>query len=106
MTASDRAGYVEAAVCGRTSPTLLLNGPIGQQRRYTWVSVPLDDIRAIKCAMNGTVNDAVLAAITSGFRGLLLARGEEPLPHMVPSLMPVSMRGPGEANVYDNRVQP
>ena len=37
-----------------------LNGPIGQQRRYTWVSVPLDDIRAINRAMNGTVNDAVL----------------------------------------------
>ena len=81
-----------------------LNGPIGQQRRYTWVSVQLDDIRAIERAMNGTVNDAVLAAITSGFRSLLLARGEEPLPHMVPSLVPVSMRGPGEANVYDNRV--
>ena len=50
------------------------------------------------------MNDVVLAAISGGFRGLLLARGEEPGPHMVRSLVPVSVRAPGQENIYDNRV--
>ena len=50
------------------------------------------------------MNDVVLTAISGGFRALLLARGEQPGPHMVRSLVPVSVRAPGEENVYDNRV--
>jgi len=50
------------------------------------------------------VNDVVLAAISSAFRELLLARGEEPQPHKVPSLIPVSTRAPGQENIYENRV--
>ncbi len=50
------------------------------------------------------MNDVVLAAISSGFRSLLLSRGEQPEPHMVPSLVPVSLRAPGEENIYENRV--
>jgi len=46
----------------------------------------------------------VLAAITGGFREILLARGEQPGPHMVRSLVPVSVRAPGEENVYGNQV--
>ncbi len=81
-----------------------LTGPIGQQRRLTWVRVPLDDVRAIKSELGGTVNDAVLAAISAGFRSLLLSRGEKPHARMVPSLVPVSLRAPGQENIYDNRV--
>jgi diacylglycerol O-acyltransferase len=81
-----------------------LSGPIGQQRHYTWARVPLDNVRTVKRALGGTVNDAVLAAITAGFRTLLLAREETPHPHTVPSLVPVSLRAPGEENQYDNRV--
>jgi WS/DGAT/MGAT family acyltransferase len=50
------------------------------------------------------VNDVVLAAISSGFRTLLLSRGEQPGPHMIPSLVPVSVRAPGEESIYENRV--
>jgi len=81
-----------------------LSGPISRQRRYAWARASLDDVKRIKQELGGTVNDVVLAAISSGFRGLLLSRGEEPAPHMVPSLIPVSLRAPGEENLYDNRV--
>lgn len=81
-----------------------LSGPIGQQRRYTWARVPLDDLREIKAAHGATVNDVVLAAISSGFRTLLLSRGETPAPHTLPSLVPVSLRPPGGESVYDNEV--
>lgn len=81
-----------------------LSGPIGQQRRYTWARASLDGIKTIKRALGGTVNDVVLAAISGGFRALLIARGEQPEPHKVPSLVPVSVRAPGEESIYENRV--
>jgi diacylglycerol O-acyltransferase len=81
-----------------------LSGPIGQQRRYTWARASLDDIKTIKRRLGGTVNDVVLAAISGGFRALLLERGEQPEPHNVPSLVPVSVRAPGQENVYENQV--
>jgi diacylglycerol O-acyltransferase len=81
-----------------------LSGHIGQQRRYTWGRASLDDLKTIKRELGGTVNDVVLAAISGGFRALLLARGEQPDPHKVPSLVPVSLRAPGEESIYENRV--
>jgi len=81
-----------------------LSGPIGRQRRYTWARASLDDVKTIKRQLGGTVNDVVLAAISSGFRSLLLARGESPGPHTIPSLVPVSVRAPGEESIYENRV--
>ena len=81
-----------------------LSGHIGRQRRYTWARVSLDDVKTIKQALGGTVNDVVLTAISGGFRALLLARGEQPGPHMVRSLVPVSVRAPGAESVYDNQV--
>lgn len=81
-----------------------LSGPIGRQRRYSWARASLADVKTIKRELGGTVNDVVLAAISSGFRALLLSRGEQPGPRMVPSLIPVSLRAPGEESIYDNRV--
>jgi WS/DGAT/MGAT family acyltransferase len=100
-----------ARAYAKVAPALLwpatgssLSGHIGRQRRYTWARAPLDDVKTIKRALGGTVNDVVLTAISGGFRALLLARGEQPGPHMVRSLVPVSVRAPGEENLYDNRV--
>jgi len=81
-----------------------LSGNIGQQRRYAWTRVSLEDVKTIKREFGGTVNDVVLAAISSGFRALLLDRGEEPEPHEVPSLVPVSVRAPGDESGFGNQV--
>ena len=81
-----------------------LSGNIGQQRRYTWARASLQDVKTIKRVFGGTVNDVVLAAISSGFRALLLDRGEQPEPHEVPSLVPVSVRAPGDEGSLGNQV--
>ena len=86
------------------APRSSLSGSIGRQRRYTWVRASLDDAKTIKNELGGTVNDVFLAAVTSGFRNLLLARGEQPTPAMVRSLVPVSVRLAGEEGIYENRV--
>jgi WS/DGAT/MGAT family acyltransferase len=92
------------AATARPATGSSLSGPIGQQRRYALARASLDDIKAIKEELGGTVNDVVLAAITSGFRALLLARGEQPGRHTVPSMVPVSVRVGGEVTSYENRV--
>ncbi|KAB7739397.1 wax ester/triacylglycerol synthase family O-acyltransferase [Nostocoides sp. F2B08] len=81
-----------------------LSGPVGRQRRYTSTTVPFDAVRLIRSAFPGTVNDVALAAITGGFRALLLSRGEQPRAHAIRSLVPVSIRRPGEESIPDNRV--
>jgi len=97
-------GMAAMARSARPAAASSLTGPIGRQRRYTWARASLDDVKTIKRELGGTVNDVVLTAISSGFRTLLLARGEEPEPSMVPSLVPVSTREPGQESIYENRV--
>ncbi|HXQ43954.1 MAG TPA: wax ester/triacylglycerol synthase family O-acyltransferase [Acidimicrobiales bacterium] len=75
----------------RPTPVSSLNGPIGPHRRYGWASTSVDDIKAVRKSLGGTFNDVVLAAITHGFRTLLLSRGE-PVDRVVRTLVPVSVR--------------
>src|SRR5207253_3061099 len=42
-----------------------LNGPIGAHRRWDWARARLSDIRSVREAQGGTVNDVVLVAITA-----------------------------------------
>jgi WS/DGAT/MGAT family acyltransferase len=109
--AAARQAADTARALAKLAPALLwpatgssLSGRIGRQRRYTWARASLDDVKKIRRELGGTVNDVALAAISGGFRALLLARGEEPGPHMVRSLVPVSVRAPGEEDIYENRV--
>jgi WS/DGAT/MGAT family acyltransferase len=60
-------------------------------------------VKAIRGALGGTVNDVVLACITNGFRRLLLERGES-VDRVVRTMVPVSVRSPGERGTYNNRV--
>ena len=97
-------GAAQLASSMRPANGSSLSGPIGQQRRYLWARASLDDVKTIRRELGGTINDVFLAAISGGYRALLLARGEQPQPHMVPSLVPVSVRAPGEESISDNRV--
>ena len=74
----------------RTAPSSL-NGPLGPHRRYGWASTTVSEVKAIRTELGGTFNDVVLAAITNGFRELLLSRGET-VDRVVRTLVPVSVR--------------
>ena len=74
-----------------TAPTSL-NGPIGPHRTYVWETARLTDVKTIRLAHGGTVNDVVLALITRGFRDLLTSRGEPVQDRVIRTLVPVSVR--------------
>jgi diacylglycerol O-acyltransferase len=81
-----------------------LNGPIGPHRRWSWASASLEEVKEIRGALGGTVNDVVLCAITNGFRNLLRRRGERVAGKVVRALVPVSVRRESEKGLYNNRV--
>lgn len=81
-----------------------LNGPIGPHRRWNWARARLADIKQIRAAHGGTINDVVLAVITGGFRELLLSRGEPVDGLVIRSLVPVSVRTDDERGIYNNKV--
>ena len=60
----------------RAAPRTSLNVPIGTLRRFKVLRVPLADLKEIKNALGGTINDVVLTATASGLRALLQSRGE------------------------------
>ncbi len=75
---------------------LSIEGSIGPHRRWTWTRTTLEDIKTIRTALGGTVNDVVLAAITHGYRQLLLHRGDDVDGVVLRTLVPVSVRGTGD----------
>lgn len=81
-----------------------LNGRIGPHRRWSWARGSLENVKVIREAFGGTVNDVVLAAVTNGFRELLLERGEPIDGRVVRTLVPVSVRTARERGTYNNRV--
>jgi len=97
-------GTAKLAAILRPTPRSSINGPIGPHRRWDWAHAQLTDVKVIRQALGGTVNDVVLAAISGGFRDLLLRRGEDPSRVVIRTLVPVSVRRPGEQGLYNNRV--
>lgn len=88
----------------RSTPSTSLDGSIGAHRRWTCARTTLDDVRTIRQALGGTVNDVVLTAVTAGFRDLVVIRGEDPESVALRTLVPVSVRSESEHGIPDNRV--
>jgi len=74
------------------APTSSLNVPIGPHRRFCAAQLSLADIKRVRAALGGTVNDVLLTVVAGALRGLLLSRGEAVGPDLR-VLVPVSVRG-------------
>jgi len=85
-------------------PTPYNNGPIGGDRRFTWVRCSLDDVKAIKNALGGTVNDVVLTIVTRALRRHLDRHGELEPGLSLRAFVPVSVRAPGAEGETGNQV--
>lgn len=88
---------------GLTSP-LSVEGTIGPHRCWAHADVSLADVKAVGRAFGATVNDVVLAAVTGGYRDLLMERGDDVEHAVFRSLVPVSTRRDDGHGVLDNRV--
>jgi diacylglycerol O-acyltransferase / wax synthase len=75
------------------APQSPLNAPVGRQRRVAVARADLDDLKAIRKAQGGTVNDVLLNVVTGALREWLLSRGEPVVVGTsIRALVPVSMQ--------------
>jgi diacylglycerol O-acyltransferase len=101
------AGGVVAALA-RTAvspaPASSLNAPIGRQRRVAVARASLEDLRVVRKAQGGTVNDVLLTSLTGALREWLLSRGEPVVSSTsVRALVPVSVRAQDDSAVNEVR---
>jgi diacylglycerol O-acyltransferase / wax synthase len=81
-----------------------LNVPIGQDRRFALVRVPLADLKEIGRRLGATVNDVALAACASGLRRLLIERDEQLPARGLRAMVPVNVRDASDRSGSGNRV--
>jgi diacylglycerol O-acyltransferase / wax synthase len=86
------------------APPTSLNKRIGAARALAVIEVPLDQLKVIKRALGGTVNDVVLAVTAGGLRRLFEHRGEEPPRVGVRAMVPVNIRSAAERLALGNRI--
>jgi len=92
------------AWAGGGAPPTPLNVDIGPHRRFTWVDGDLQQFKAIKNELGGTVNDVVLTAVTLALGRFLRARGEDTTGMELKAMVPVSVRADAERGALGNRV--
>jgi WS/DGAT/MGAT family acyltransferase len=81
-----------------------LNGEIGPHRRFDWLPMDIADIKAVRRALGGSLNDVVLTVVTGAVRRFLLRRRVNPATIEFRIMAPVSVRTDDERGTLGNRV--
>jgi diacylglycerol O-acyltransferase / wax synthase len=108
--AADRLGDLARSLAtmaegGLVAPRTSLNDPVvGRSRRFGLVRVPLDDVKIVRKAFGGTINDVVLAGMGGGLARLLESRGELHPELVLKVFCPVSVRDDSEKMQLGNKI--
>jgi WS/DGAT/MGAT family acyltransferase len=95
----------EVALTGlRPAPATLFNVPIGPHRRFTWVRGDLNQFKAVKNTLPGTVNDVVLTVVAGALGRYMRRHGEATDGVVLRAMVPVSVRADVERGALGNRV--
>ena len=86
------------------APQTPLNVEIGPHRRYAVVRHQLDDYKAVKNALGGTVNDVVLAVVSGALARWLHSRGVRTEGLEMRALVPVSVRTEAHRGTLGNHL--
>ncbi|MEA2397753.1 MAG: diacylglycerol O-acyltransferase / wax synthase [Thermoleophilaceae bacterium] len=85
------------------APQTRFNTRISPHRRFSFGSVSLDRVKAIKNELGITVNDVVIALCATALRNWMLERDELPSEPLV-AMVPVSVRTEEQKGTFGNRV--
>ena len=86
------------------APRTSINARTGRHRLLSVVRVPLADVKAIRKALGGTVNDVVLAGVGGGLNRLFTARGDDVEDLRLRVLCPVSVRADDQRGALGNKI--
>jgi diacylglycerol O-acyltransferase / wax synthase len=97
-------GATTLAGINAPAPASPLNVEITSHRRYTWVDAELEQFKAIKNKLGGTLNDVVLAAVSLALGRHLRAQGFDTEGLVLKAMVPVSVRAEVERGALGNKV--
>ncbi len=100
-----RAARVVANFVARPVVTAPFNaGLVGPERRSRWLEKSFGEIREIRRALGGTINDVVLAVVSEGVSRYLVAKGEAVEDQHMRIMCPVNVRTESKKGALGNQV--
>jgi WS/DGAT/MGAT family acyltransferase len=89
---------------GMSAPDSVFNVEIGPHRRLQMTQTDLGDLKRVKDAHGGTVNDVILSIVAGGIGKYLRARGHDTADLELRAMVPVSVRADEEHGALGNRI--
>jgi diacylglycerol O-acyltransferase len=89
---------------GISAPQTPFNVEIGPHRRFAMTQADLAELKLVKDAHGGTVNDVILSVVTGAIGNYLRARGHDTDELELRAMVPVSIRAEEEHGVLGNRI--
>lgn len=89
---------------GMSAPHSVFNVEIGPHRRFQMTQTDLADLKRVKDAHGGTVNDVILSIVAGGIGRYLRARGHDTDELELRVMVPVSVRAADEHGALGNRI--
>jgi diacylglycerol O-acyltransferase len=89
---------------GMAAPSSVFNVEIGPHRRFAITQADLGDLKRVKDAHGGTVNDVILSIVAGGIGKYLRARGHDTEGLELRAMVPVSVRADEEHGALGNRI--
>jgi len=89
---------------GIAAPDSVFNVEIGPHRRFQMTQTDLGDLKRVKDAHGGTVNDVILSIVAGGIGRYLRARGHDTEGLELRAMVPVSVRADEEHGALGNRI--
>jgi diacylglycerol O-acyltransferase len=104
-TGGDAALDLVRFILLKPDPDMVLRGELGVSKRAAWsTAMPLDDVKTIRQALGGTVNDVLLNIVAGALRRYLQDHDEQADGLSLRVTVPVNMREPGREAELGNRV--
>lgn len=86
-----------------TAPRTPFNGPIGAERRFSYGSIPLADVKRVARSAGASVNDVVMTLCASALRTWLRERDALPDRPLI-AAVPVAVRNASAQKVVGNQI--
>jgi len=83
---------------------LPFNRPCGAERKFCWAEFDFADVKAVRAAIGGTVNDVILTVVTRAITRYAKLHGESVAKRFVRMVCPVSLRKEEQGDSLGNQI--
>jgi diacylglycerol O-acyltransferase len=83
---------------------LPFNKPCGEGRKFCWAEFDMAEVKAIREALGGRVNDVILTVLTRALARYVQMHGQNIMKRFVRIVCPVSLRKPGQEENLGNQI--